>query len=117
MESLGQMKKLVGTTRKVLCMLGAFSFALSCGSCSTKNKPSESKAANFDYTLPDGSTHKLSALPAEYVILYFHNPESKYLHSRTHRTEYAGARQLFSEGFTNEKRNCIEIKNKPLRIK
>ncbi|MCW1736119.1 hypothetical protein [Anaerorudis cellulosivorans] len=46
MESLGQMEKLVGTTRKVLCMLGTFSFALSWGSCSTKNKPSESKAAS-----------------------------------------------------------------------
>lgn len=77
MESLGQMEKLVGTTRRVLCMLGALSFALSCGSCSTKNKPSENKAANFDYTLPDGSTHKLSALHSEYVILYFHNPECR----------------------------------------
>jgi thiol-disulfide isomerase/thioredoxin len=223
MESLGQMEKLVGTTRRVLCMLGTLSFALSWGSCSTKNKPSESKAASpaetsvtsdislsentsagkveylmahywdnfpfndttliskpqvseqafadfvyllnnlpaemaekgivnlmdkaaicpemllyfsklsekylydpnspmrneplfeyflhavirspvvdethkirpkillktvqknkpgtkatdFDYTLPDGSTHKLSALPAEYVILYFHNPECR----------------------------------------
>jgi thiol-disulfide isomerase/thioredoxin len=39
-----------------------------------KNKPG-TKATDFDYTLPDGSTHKLSALPSEYVILYFYNPE------------------------------------------
>lgn len=46
MDSLGQMEKLVGTTRRVLCMLCALSFALSWGSCSTKNKSSESKAAS-----------------------------------------------------------------------
>ena len=74
MESLGQMEKLVGTTRKVLCMLGAFSFALSCGSCSTKNKPSESKAASpteTSVTTEIPLSANTPAAKAEYLIVHY----------------------------------------------
>ena len=41
-----------------------------------KNQPG-TIAADFEYTLPDGSTHWLGTLKSELVILYFHNPECR----------------------------------------
>lgn len=74
MESLGQMEKLVGTTRRVLCMLGALSFALSWGSCSTKNKPSENKAASpaeTSVTSDISLSENNSAAKAEYLMAHY----------------------------------------------
>lgn len=39
-----------------------------------KNKPG-TIATDFSYTLPDGSTHKLSTLNAGLIVIYFNNPE------------------------------------------